>query len=167
MNLKEIASLEKEFQIAVLRRNIEHGNDLIESDKATFKEKINLIKARNQQENNIAQLQAEIEIEKAEKTEKEKIKAINKAISEGAIMTGVNPEVQKVDLAKERADRIKIIEEKMFKDIVVNNRKGQKDILGVVEEYNELYVKAVKNKYNLEIIAANEAYELTKKNRRR
>jgi len=163
MNLKEIASLEKEFQIAVLRRKIEHGNDLIESDKATFKEKINLIKARNQQENNITQLQAEIEIEKAEKTEKEKIKAINKAISEGAIMTGVDPEVQKVDLAKERADRIKIIEEKMFKDIVVNNRKGQKDILGVVEEYNELYVKAVKNKYNLEIIAANEAYELTKK----
>ena len=163
LRLKELLTLEKQRKIASLETNIELNNGMLKSDKVGFEERIELIKDNNEKKNEIARLQFQIEKDQAVKAEKEKIAAIERAQKEGDIIEGADPEKRKSKLSGNRQDAVAIANQKALSTIVKNNVKAQESILNVVDEANDQYVKGVKNKYNLEIIAANEAYENTKK----
>lgn len=161
--LKDVDDLNKQFAISVLETRVNTNKALIESDKTTFEEKIKLTKQNNNDLLVIAELQKDIEIEKAEQTEKDKIEAIRKAQKEGRTFEGNDPNQQILDLQEQKDTAIKIAEEKLSKKIISINKSTYDEINNIIKDSQDQYVQAAQDKYNLEIIAAKEAFDLSKK----
>lgn len=161
--LKDVDDLNKKFAISILETRIENNEALINSDKTTFEEKIKLTKQNNNDLLIIAELQKDIEIEKAEQKEKDKIAAIKKAQKEGRTFEGNDPDEQILDLQKQKNTAIEIAEEKLSKKIISINKSTYDEINNIIKDSRDQYVQAAQDKYNLEIIAAKEAFDLSKK----
>ena len=163
-NIEDIADLEKQVQIAILKQIIAGNEAALSAEETGWEKRIFLTKDQQKKKNRISELQLEIEIEDIKKAEAAKLKELNRPSTdkEKPIAKGVITD-QTLVIEKEAMQNIEIAENKHYANLISNGNAAYNTLLGITKETNKDKIEVVEDTYNKEIIAAKNAYNASDK----
>ena len=166
-NIEDIADLEKQVQIAILKQVIAGNEAALVAEETGWAKRIFLTKEQQKNKNRISELQLAIEVEQIKKAEADKLKELTRPSTDTEIPypKGFITE-QTLAIEKKAIQEIEIAEHNHYENLISNGNAAYNTLLGITEGTNKDRVEVIEDAYNKEIIAAKNAYEASSKTAR-
>ena len=154
-SLRDVLDLEKKIQINRIKAQIQANKDLIDNDKTTYNEKINLLKDNAIKAESIAKLEEQLAIESINSKSNKEIESLKKSFEKGKVLKeDFNNQLN--DLEKERTQKIQIELQKRNSKTVSAQNNLIDDLTNLNEKYNKEQIELASAPIDKKIALLNE-----------